>query len=175
MVVDSVAKATGKAPAREEFEGLTWSLYQFGKTATAAQYQGCSVFVDPDFVSIGPTLFSDSDLEEYITLRIWRMMLSFADRCAVEGVTEVEIGDEDGFVERVDYMILERIPVRPKQISSFLTLLYEEYRSFVSSGLDLPERGFLRATGHRLVMQLHSSESEGSEQLFGSGAEVTFG
>jgi amidase len=41
MVVDFVAKAAGKTPAREEFEGLTWSLYQFGKTVTAAQYQGC--------------------------------------------------------------------------------------------------------------------------------------
>jgi amidase len=41
MVVDFVAKASGKTPAREEFEGLTWSLYQFGKTVTAAQYQGC--------------------------------------------------------------------------------------------------------------------------------------
>jgi len=41
MVVDLVAKATGKTPAREEFEGLTWSLYQFGKTISAAQYQLC--------------------------------------------------------------------------------------------------------------------------------------
>jgi amidase len=41
MVVDLAAKAAGKTPAREEFEGLTWSLYQFGKTITAAQYQVC--------------------------------------------------------------------------------------------------------------------------------------
>ena len=41
MVVDFIAKATGKTPAREEFEGLTWGLYQFGKTITAAQYQLC--------------------------------------------------------------------------------------------------------------------------------------
>ena len=41
MVVDFVAKAAGKTPAREEFEGLTWSLYQFGKTVTASQYQLC--------------------------------------------------------------------------------------------------------------------------------------
>ena len=30
-----------KEPAREEFEGLTWGLYQYGKTVTAAQYQLC--------------------------------------------------------------------------------------------------------------------------------------
>jgi hypothetical protein len=29
------------SPTRDEFEGLTWSLYQFGKTITAAQYQLC--------------------------------------------------------------------------------------------------------------------------------------
>ena len=43
MVIDFVAKAAGKTPAREEFEGLTWSLYQFGKTVSAAQYQLCWV------------------------------------------------------------------------------------------------------------------------------------
>ena len=41
MVLDSIAKATGKTPTRDEFEGLTWSLYQFGKTITAAQYLLC--------------------------------------------------------------------------------------------------------------------------------------
>ena len=41
MLVDFIAKATGKTPAREEFEGLTWGLYQLGKTITAAQYQLC--------------------------------------------------------------------------------------------------------------------------------------
>jgi amidase len=41
MVVDFHAKAAGKAPARQEFEGLTWGLYQLGKTITAGQYQLC--------------------------------------------------------------------------------------------------------------------------------------
>lgn len=36
MVVDSIAKAASKPPARDDFEGFTWSLYQFGKTITAA-------------------------------------------------------------------------------------------------------------------------------------------
>jgi amidase len=40
-VVDLIAKTAGKAPTRDDFEGLTWSLYQFGKTITAAQYQLC--------------------------------------------------------------------------------------------------------------------------------------
>jgi amidase len=41
MVIDFFAKLTGKTPAREEFEGLTWGGYQFGKTVTAAQYLLC--------------------------------------------------------------------------------------------------------------------------------------
>ena len=41
MVIDFIAKATGKTPAREEFEGVTWGGYQFGKTITAAQYLFC--------------------------------------------------------------------------------------------------------------------------------------
>lgn len=38
MIVDLIARATGKTPAREEFEGFSWNLYQLGKTYSAAQY-----------------------------------------------------------------------------------------------------------------------------------------
>jgi len=41
MVIELYAKTLGKTPAREDFEGLTWGLYQFGKSVTAAQYQLC--------------------------------------------------------------------------------------------------------------------------------------
>jgi amidase len=41
MLIEFFAKTLGKAPAREDFEGLTWGFYQFGKTITAAQYQLC--------------------------------------------------------------------------------------------------------------------------------------
>ena len=41
MLVEFFAKTLDKAPAREDFEGLTWGFYQFGKTITAAQYQLC--------------------------------------------------------------------------------------------------------------------------------------
>jgi amidase len=41
MVVEFYAKTVGKTPAREDFEGLTWGFYQFGKAMTAAQYQLC--------------------------------------------------------------------------------------------------------------------------------------
>ncbi|MCL2430881.1 MAG: amidase family protein, partial [Alphaproteobacteria bacterium] len=38
MTVEFYGKTFGKTPAREDFEGLTWGLYQLGKTITAAQY-----------------------------------------------------------------------------------------------------------------------------------------
>jgi amidase len=41
MSIDNVARESGKEPAREHFDGLTWALYQYGKTVTAAQYQLC--------------------------------------------------------------------------------------------------------------------------------------
>jgi amidase len=41
MVIERYGKTLGKTPAREDFEGLTWGFYQFGKTITAAQYQLC--------------------------------------------------------------------------------------------------------------------------------------
>jgi amidase len=41
MTVELYAKTFGKTPASEDFEGLTWGLYQFGKTISAAQYQLC--------------------------------------------------------------------------------------------------------------------------------------
>src|SRR5215831_13394558 len=36
--IDMVAQATGRAPAREHFEGLTWSMYLAGKQVTASAY-----------------------------------------------------------------------------------------------------------------------------------------
>jgi amidase len=41
MLIDFIAAASGRSPVREEFEGLTWGLYQYGKRVTAAQYQLC--------------------------------------------------------------------------------------------------------------------------------------
>jgi len=39
MLVDIIARTNAKEVKRDELEGLTWGLYQFGKTVTAAQYQ----------------------------------------------------------------------------------------------------------------------------------------
>jgi Asp-tRNA(Asn)/Glu-tRNA(Gln) amidotransferase A subunit family amidase len=39
--VDLIAQTAGKVPTRDELEGVSWSLYQYGRTVTAAQYQLC--------------------------------------------------------------------------------------------------------------------------------------
>ena len=36
--IDFIASLTGQTPTRDKFEGLTWGLYEAGKTVTAAQY-----------------------------------------------------------------------------------------------------------------------------------------
>jgi amidase len=41
MLVDGIAALTGREPRRQDFQGLSWSTYQFGRTISAAQYQAC--------------------------------------------------------------------------------------------------------------------------------------
>lgn len=36
--IDEIAKLTGRTPAREMFEGLTWAMYQAGKQVSASEY-----------------------------------------------------------------------------------------------------------------------------------------
>jgi amidase len=37
-MIDGFAMLNGRTPTEQDFEGLTWSLYQFGKQVTASQY-----------------------------------------------------------------------------------------------------------------------------------------
>jgi amidase len=37
-LIEGIARLTGKLPAADCFQGLTWSLYQYGRTVSAAQY-----------------------------------------------------------------------------------------------------------------------------------------
>lgn len=41
MLIEGTAMMTGRTPQEEDFEGLTWGLYQMGKQISAAQYQMC--------------------------------------------------------------------------------------------------------------------------------------
>jgi amidase len=104
MLVDFIAKATGRTPAREEFEGLTWSLYQLGKTITAAQYQLCwvslqgvsrqvAVWQQPYDAWITPVLATPPmkigtiDFEETDLMKGWGPIASYVPFTALQNIT----------------------------------------------------------------------------------------
>jgi amidase len=104
MVIDSVAKTAGKTPAREEFEGLTWSGYQFGRTITAAQYQLCwaslqrlsrqvAAWQQPYDAWITPVLATPPmkigavNLEETDLMKAWAPIANYAPFTALQNVT----------------------------------------------------------------------------------------
>ena len=41
MLIDGTAMMTNRPPHESDFQGMTWGLYQMGKSITAAQYQMC--------------------------------------------------------------------------------------------------------------------------------------
>ena len=41
MLIDAIAMLTGRTPHEQDFQGMTWGLYQMGKHITASQYQMC--------------------------------------------------------------------------------------------------------------------------------------
>ena len=41
MLIDGIGFLTGRTPHENDFQGLTWGLYQAGRQVTAAQYQMC--------------------------------------------------------------------------------------------------------------------------------------
>jgi amidase len=104
MVVDIVAKAAGKTPAREEFEGFTWSSYQFGRTITAAHYQLCwaslqglsrqvAAWQQPYDAWITPVLATPPmkigavNLEETDLIKAWAPIASYVPFTALQNVT----------------------------------------------------------------------------------------
>jgi len=104
MLIDSIAKAAGNTPVREEFEGLTWSLYQFGKTNTAAQYQVCwanlhslsrkvAAWQQPYDAWITPVLATPPmkigtfDLEETDLMKGWPPIMSYFPFTGLQNVT----------------------------------------------------------------------------------------
>lgn len=103
-VVDLIAKAAGKTPEREEFEGLTWSLYQFGKTITATQYQSCWVslqglsrqiaawqqsydaWITP-VLATPPMRIGTLNFEETDLMKIWGPIASYVPFTALQNMT----------------------------------------------------------------------------------------
>ena len=103
-VIDLIAKAAGKTPEREEFEGLTWSLYQFGKTITATQYQSCWVslqgvsrqiaawqqsydaWITP-VLATPPMRIGTLNFEETDLMKIWGPIASYVPFTALQNMT----------------------------------------------------------------------------------------
>jgi amidase len=104
MVVDSIAKAASKPPARDDFEGFTWSLYQFGKTITAAQYQLCwanlqgfsrkvaawqqpyGAWITPVLATL-PMKIGTVNFEETDLMKVWASIASYVPFTALQNMT----------------------------------------------------------------------------------------
>jgi amidase len=104
MTIDVVAKTAGKTPARDDFEGFTWSLYQYGKTVTAAQYQLCwaslqrlsrqvAAWQRPYDAWISPVLASPPmkigtiNFEETDLMKAWAPIAHYAPFTALQNIT----------------------------------------------------------------------------------------
>jgi amidase len=117
MVVDFVAKAAGKTPAREEFEGLTWSLYQFGKSVTGAQYQGCwislqglsrqvAAWQQTYDAWITPVLATPPMKIDSINLEETDLMKGWSDRRAVGGTRTADLPREVALFDGAHFLPL---------------------------------------------------------------------
>jgi amidase len=104
MLADLHAKAAGRTPAREDFEGLTWGLYELGKTITAAQYQLCwarlqglsrrvaawqqryDAWITPVLVRPPMEIFA-VDLEETDPVKAWKPMIDYVPFTPLQNVS----------------------------------------------------------------------------------------
>ena len=104
MMVDFVAKAANKTHVRDEFEGFSWSLYQFGKTISAAQYQLCwanlqrlsrqvAAWQQPYDAWITPVLATPPmkigtlNLEETDVVKDWGAVISYIPFTPLQNIT----------------------------------------------------------------------------------------
>ena len=97
------------------------------------------------------------EISEFVSTRMWRLMLSLADHAVAEGEPFVQLGDETGFVEKVEHLLLDRIPISPRNFTPFLQKLYSEYTAYVGGGLVLPLRGTLLTSPKGLWLKLNES------------------
>jgi amidase len=104
MAIDFIANTAGKTPTRKEFEGLTWSFYQFGKTITAAQYQLCwanlqrlsrqiAAWQQPYDAWITPVLATPPmkigtlNFEETDLMKVWVPIANYVPFTALQNIT----------------------------------------------------------------------------------------
>jgi hypothetical protein len=137
--------------------------------------ENCARLIDPRFAQTALAYLDDKDINKFIATRMWRLMLSFADHAAADSKREVQLGNKSGFLDDVDHLILDRIPVTPKAVTFFLNLLYEEYAQFARPGLSLPERGKLWSNEDGLFLRIERSiEPARSDERDDRKIEVRF-
>ena len=113
--------------------------------------------LEPRFVPDGLEQLRSEEISEFVSTRMWRLMLSLADHAVAEGEPFVQLGDETGFVEKVEHLLLDRIPISPRNFTPFLQKLYSEYTAYVGGGLVLPLRGTLLTSPKGLWLKLNES------------------
>ncbi len=104
MIIDYIADAAGKKPTREEFEGLTWSFYQFGKIITAAQYQlswanlqrlsrqiaawqqAYDAWITP-VLATSPMKIGTFNFEETDLMKVWVPIANYVPLTALQNIT----------------------------------------------------------------------------------------
>jgi hypothetical protein len=139
------------------------SLVQFVRDGLRSHSENYPRLIEPRFVPAGIALLTDQDISEFIAVRMWRLMLSLADHAMAEGENKGQLGNESGFLDKIDHLILDRIPVSPKNVTPFLNTLYEEYKRFAEWGQALPERGKLWSDERGLFFNLDGVAFESTE------------
>jgi hypothetical protein len=154
--LDHVDEATGSTQVAEKSVHFIPSpaLVEIVKDGFRSHSESYSRLVEPRFIPEGLALLRNEDISEFIATRMWRLMLSLADHAAAEGKGEVQFGNRLGFLDKIDHLILDRIPVSPKDVTPFLKALYEEYKHFAEWGQTLPGRGRLWSNERGLFCKL---------------------
>jgi hypothetical protein len=150
-------------------------LINIARDGLRSHSANCARLIEPRFMETALAHLDDEDINKFIAIRMWRLMLSLADHAAAGGKREVRLGNKSGFLDEVDHLILDRIPVTPKAVTLFLNLLYEEYGHFARPGLSLPQRGKLWSNEDGLFLQIEgSAEPIGKEERGDQKTEVRF-
>lgn len=104
MLLDGMAMLTGKEPRQQDFQGLSWTTYQMGKTITAAQYQMCwfqmhavarqiaqwhqsyDVWLTPVLGS-APAKISQFNMQETDIQKAWAPIIDYVPFTAIQNAT----------------------------------------------------------------------------------------
>ena len=84
-------------------------------------------------VDIDPSLAND-ELAEVITIRIERMLATLGGREMYSGTKEIAISEHGRFSLRLQFEILDRLPIRPDETTDFFSMLYSEIVAFLKAG-----------------------------------------